>query len=854
MNYDVEIRDLSKRRFACTCLDFRANNLGFCKHIEGVLLHLRKQFPKLFRTAEKQGSDRTEIELNRSSGVLCLRTNGNRVPAGVRKLFDADGVLIGSEPEEAVASLNKSIRRGAKLRLSQEITGWLESRSRLKESRNLRHRYELKVQSGEWPAHETKVPLFPYQREGMLHLAFTERALLADEMGLGKTIQAIAACALLHRLGKVSRVLVVTPASLKSEWEEQIERFTELSLQVVYGPKRSRLACYAQPEFFNIVNYEQMRPDALDVNDRLAMDVVILDEAQRIKNWNTKTAQAIKRLRSRYAFVLTGTPIENRIDELHSLVDFLNPEILGPLFRFNREFYQLDERGRPAGFKNLELLHERVAPVMIRRRKADVETELPDRTDHTRLVPMTDAQQANYDDHKQTADKLLRMAKQRPLRKEELEILQIKLGMMRMTCDTNYILDRSDTDCPKLTEIATILEEVRENGTKVIIFSEWERMLRLVRDLCRRLNMGHAWHTGKVPQKKRRTEINAFKNDPDCLVFLSTDSGGTGLNLQNASIVINCDLPWNPAKLEQRIARAWRKHQPNAVTVYNLVSAKTIEEAMIGTLANKKALADGVLDRLGDLSKITMVSGRQAFLDKLEQVMSATRTPSDHSPVKATVPADRPLAFGDRLSNLLGTDLLHCEERFPLQGDHTLLLVVAKESVRHEKQIRKAYTDTFETGGAEGPDQTILQVIDPTTAEALRQLEAAGVIAPTVRSFRSLLPDSADNAPTPLSKEEQSRLEDARSTAKRKLRTAEVLIQSELAEEARQPLLDAILQIGTAWTILHRLPTPDSNSAALHPAMAACWDGKIQSLTEFESQPDSPPHPIVKLLGSLIQD
>src|ERR1051325_993188 len=123
-----------------------------------------------------------------------------------------------------------------------------------------------------------------------------------------------------------------------------------------------------------------MLADSLEVNEHLRPDIVVLDEAQRIKNWSTKTTQAIKRLRSRYAFVLTGTPIENRIDELHSLMDFLDPTALGPLFRCSREFYERDERGRPAGYRNLHQLHERIAPHMLRRRKADVETELPDRT------------------------------------------------------------------------------------------------------------------------------------------------------------------------------------------------------------------------------------------------------------------------------------------------------------------------------------------------------------------------------------------------------------------------------------------------------------------------------------------
>src|SRR6059058_80557 len=148
-------------------------------------------------------------------------------------------------------------------------------------------------------------------------------------------------------------------------------------------------------------------------------------------------------------------------------------------------------------------------------------------------------------------------------------------------------------------------------------------MLQLVREVCDRRGIGYAWHTGSVPQQRRRAEINAFKTDPACRVFLSTDSGATGLNLQNASVVINCDLPWNPAKLEQRIARAWRKHQTRPVTVINLVSEKTIEQRMLATLSNKQALADGVLDRIGNFSEIKFGGGRQAFLAKLQQLVTA---------------------------------------------------------------------------------------------------------------------------------------------------------------------------------------------------------------------------------------
>src|SRR5438552_925817 len=666
LTYSVEIRDLRQRQFACDCVDFRINGLGTCKHVEAVLLHLEARFRRLFNAARQNSSTRIEVTVDSAADTLRALNGEGPPPRALRKWFDAEGLLNNGSPETALAALQALREEGfPQIRVSQEVSTWLENRRRAAERKQLRHEYELKVQSGEWPVHETKVPLFPYQREGMLHLAFSERALLADEMGLGKTIQAIAACALLHRLGQARTALVVTPASLKTEWEEQIQRFTDLPYQLVFGPRHQRLKAYSRAgvspanidlehgatnaggtpagaggtpalPFFSIVNYEQILADALDVNARLCPDIVVLDEAQRIKNWSTKTAQAVKRLRSRYAFVLTGTPIENRIDELHSLMDFLNPSVLGPLFRFNREFYELDERGRPAGFRNLDQLHARIKPCMLRRRKGDVETELPERSDRSHFVPLSDEQKNTYAYHELQVSRLAKIAKRRPLTRQELEKLLRELAMMRMVCDTNFILDPEDRECPKLGELEKVLEECRENGAKVLVFSEWERMLQLVRELCQRLDLGFAWHTGSVPQRRRRGEINAFKNDPDCRVFLSTDSGSTGLNLQTASVVINCDLPWNPAKLEQRIARAWRKHQTRPVTVINLVAENTIEHRMLATLANKQALADGVLDLRGDLKEIKFGGGRQAFLAKLQQLMAA-------APIAKPTRASRPL-------------------------------------------------------------------------------------------------------------------------------------------------------------------------------------------------------------------
>ena len=520
LDYGVEIRDIPGRQFACTCTDFRINGLGTCKHVEAALNYLgRKHRPEL--KAIKQGalSKRIDVVPDRVADRLRIERNLARLPPRLRARFDATGQQLPAlSPEELVAELQAA--RLPALRLSQEVTAWLAARHITRDRVISRRDYETGVAAGQHPAHETLLPLFPYQREGMLHLAFTERALLADEMGLGKTIQAVAACALLHRLGKARRVLIVTPASLKTEWEEQIRKFTPLPQRLVYGSRIARVRVYDDPAppFFTIANYEQIVPDSLDLNERLRPDIIVLDEAQRIKNWSTRTAQAVKRLRSRYAFVLTGTPIENRIDELHSIVDFLDPALLGPLFRFNRDFYTFDENGRPEGYQNLDLLRTRVRPILLRRRKAEVETELPSRTDRNLFVPLTPLMREEYAGYEKRVAELVQQAKRRPLTPKEQDLLMIMMNMMRMVCDTPAIIKNNPCrDCPKLDELARILDEVlADPDVKVIIFSEWEGMLARIREHAEDHGIGYAWHTGSVPQQRRRAEINAFRQDPKC--------------------------------------------------------------------------------------------------------------------------------------------------------------------------------------------------------------------------------------------------------------------------------------------------------------------------------------------------
>ena len=798
----VEVRSVTEHENCCDCPDYRVNGLGTCKHVEAVLMHIERSQPAKFRRAASEGSPRVEIFLSRVEGhVVKIAWPVGRM-RGLREVlepfFSSDGSLL-ADPTTAVPALKREIarlpyRHRGRVRIAGDVDEWVAQLERMSRKKGRKEAFLKDVEVGKRTLNPLSTRLYSYQQEGMLHLAFGERALLADDMGLGKTIQAIAAAELLRRLRGIERVVVVTPVSLKAEWEEQIARFSGLPTRIVWGPRAARLKQYREPAFFNLLNYEQVRADVEDINRLLAPDLVILDEAQRIKNWQTKTAQEAKRLQSPFAFVLTGTPLENRIDELYSIVDFLDQHLLGPLFRFNRRFYRLDDRGRPAGYQNLSELHREIRPVMLRRLKTEVEDQLPGRTVNNYFVPMHKEQRVRYEEYSNKVARLMQVLKKRPLTKVEMDQLQKWLACMRMLCDSTYILDQETRIAPKVPELNHLLDDVfSNNGHKVVLFSEWERMLVLVRELLDDKGIGYSWHTGSVPQQKRRKEIEQFKQDPDRRVFLSTDAGATGLNLQAANIVVNMDLPWNPAKLEQRIARCWRKFQEKPVTVVNLVCEDSIEHRMLGTLAAKQQLADGVLDGLGDFDSMDLPSGRAAFMERLEQVMGV---PMPHLHAVETVPAPVPEPVADPYETFTGDLVARLSDRLVLletrhrpDGRDALFAVVDGPAGEVESLARRLLEQAF----PKSRELPHLELLDANTWETLQRLAESGLIS--FEASRGKVLHSAKAPAGEALDRRAERLAEARrlfGAVLRKLKMGRVLVAGGFPQEALKPLSDAM--------------------------------------------------------------
>ena len=633
--YRIAIRGNSPGDNFCSCPDYRINNLGTCKHLEFTLAKLkgRKGAAKLFR--ERYEPPFSEVYLSYGPRREIRFRRGTAAPSGLLsracRFFDTDGVLKESRLPE-FSSFLTGVRLGShEVRMSDDVMAYVA------EHQDAAHRRSVVAnhlpEGIESPLFTTllKTDLFPYQREGALFATSAGRCLIGDDMGLGKTVQALAASELMARLFGIDKVLIISPTSLKYQWKSEIEKFTGRTAEVIEGLNFQRRPLYRTDTFFKLLNYELVHRD-LDEIREWGPDLIILDEAQRIKNWKTRTAMTVKQLRSTFAIVLTGTPLENRIEELHSLMEFVDCHHLGPLYRFIHNHQVVDEGGKVVGYRNLETVRKSLKGVMIRRRKSEVLKQLPERLDKNLFVPLTPEQAGIHEENRDIVAKIVaKWRRYRFLSDADQKRMQIALARMRMAADNTYLVDHETVFGPKLDELATILDElVLQGGEKVVVFSQWLRMTELVEGVLDRLGIGFVHLNGSVPSRERKGLMTRFREEKECRVFLSTDAGGVGLNLQSGSVVINLDIPWNPAILEQRIARVHRMGQTRGVRVVNMISIGSIEERILDLIRFKKSLFAGALDDDGADTVMVGASQLESFMNSVED-MTDPLTPPDFS-------------------------------------------------------------------------------------------------------------------------------------------------------------------------------------------------------------------------------
>jgi superfamily II DNA or RNA helicase len=613
--YRVALRGWERGESFCTCPDFRKNTLGTCKHILHVINKVKPRFSAFVReTPFKVEEFAVYIRYGEELELRLL------IPENLDKEIMSIIKPLKDRPVTDIKDLLERIR--AVERLGRDVTVYPDAEeyinTLLYRDRVSGKMQEIRTDPANHPLRKTllKTELLPYQLDGIAFAVGAGRAILADDMGLGKTIQGIGAAELLAQDADISKVLVVCPASLKSQWRLEIKKFSDRTCQLVLGSAQERADQYDEPVFFTICNYEQVLRDILSI-ERVQWDLIILDEGQRIKNWAAKTSMVVKSLKSPFALVLTGTPIENRLDELFSIIEFIDDRRLGPAFRFFNRYRVTNEKGRLLGYKNLKDLREKLLPILLRRTRNTVMKDLPPRTTEILRIPPTDEQLDLHNSYKKIVSTII---SKRYISEMDLLRLQKALLMCRMSADSTFLVDKNPPGySSKLTELEVLLDQLMgEDDRKVILFSEWTTMLNLIQPLLEKRRLNYVRLDGSVPQKKRQGLMHQFRKDPDCRLFITTNAGSTGLNLQAANTVINVDLPWNPAILEQRIGRAHRMGQKRPVQIFLLVTEGTLEENLLSTLSAKQALFLAALDPDSNTTTVDLQTGVDELKNRLE--------------------------------------------------------------------------------------------------------------------------------------------------------------------------------------------------------------------------------------------
>ena len=451
-----------------------------------------------------------------------------------------------------------------------------------------------------------QVLLRPYQLEGLAWLQYLrEQGLggtLADDMGLGKTAQALAHVLAEKEAGRLKRpALVVLPTSLLFNWQAEAARMAPgLRVLALHGPGRAQRYPHIGQHDLVLTTYPLLWRD-IDALAAQPFHLLILDEAQMVKNAGSRSARALRKLQAPHLLCLTGTPLENHLGELWAQFDFLMPGFLGDARSFNARWRKpIEENGETL---RAQLLSQRVRPFILRRRKQDVATELPPRTETILRVQLQGRQRELYEAVRTTADKQVRRALERQgFEGSQIAILDALLKLRQVCCDPRLVKGTTKTahtmERAKLELLADLLPALVDEGRRVLVFSQFTEMLALAAEMLDTLAQPYLTLTGQTPPRERGAVVKRFQAQDETsapILLASLKAGGVGLNLTAADTVIHLDPWWNPAVEEQATARAHRIGQGQPVFVYKLVVEGSIEERMLELQARKAALAHGVL-------------------------------------------------------------------------------------------------------------------------------------------------------------------------------------------------------------------------------------------------------------------
>ena len=521
------------------------------------------------------------------------------------QLNDQEYVRISSDLRKQLELLNRiASRNRGKMRVStfnampleemQQVGMQVETDAdfqsllnRMKESEQL----DIKIPK------QIQADLRPYQKEGyqwMSRLAhWGAGALLADDMGLGKTLQAIT---LLLSRAKQGAQLVVVPTSLILNWNDEIARFAPgLHVLLLNRPGENRQELIEQAKAFDVV----ITTYGLLINEEESLQAkqwqtIVLDEAHTIKNRDTKMSKAAMGLTGNFRLLLTGTPLQNHVSEIWNLMQFANPNLLGSFQDFSNRFILPIERDQDKDTQRV--LRRIISPFILRRTKNDVLNELPEKTEITRKVDLSEEEWAFYDHIRQQALVNIEAGESNAMQ-ALAEITKLRLA----ACNAQLVNQAMQIPSSKLESFLQLVDDLHSNHHRALVFSQFTSHLALVRKQLDQLGITYLYLDGSTSAKERARLVDEFQHGDMPLFLISLKAGGLGLNLTAADYVIHLDPWWNPAIEDQASDRAYRIGQQNPVTVYRIIAAGTIEEKILKLHQTKKSMADALLEG-GDVS------------------------------------------------------------------------------------------------------------------------------------------------------------------------------------------------------------------------------------------------------------
>ena len=433
---------------------------------------------------------------------------------------------------------------------------------------------------------ELGIPFFNYQKSGSGFMVVAESSLLGDQPGLGKTLQSIGSV----RLKKSKRTLIFCPVVMKKSWQEEIAKWHPGATSIIVGgTPQQRLKQWDTEVDYHISNYHLLLRD-IKLMKKIPWDSIIADEATAVANPKSKTAKELKKLKAPHKVALTGTPLSNSVEDVWSIMDWVQPGLLGSFWQFTEEYCCKDDNNAIVSYKNLNKLKEKIAPFMLRRLKKDVLTELPPKLYENIHIEFSDEERKLYNAIKEeTLDEL---AKAKMFDSSNLDSALVKMIRMKQMTGSSELINGVNTSS-KLTALKELLSVIMQNDEKTIVFTQFREMaVILMRELASYKPLLIA---GGVKDDERDENRHAFNTDDEHRLLIMTSAGNMGLNLQRASIVIHYDLPWSMAMAEQREDRAHRNGQTRNVLVYRLLVEDSIDEYNLLVLNRKKVTSDSVL-------------------------------------------------------------------------------------------------------------------------------------------------------------------------------------------------------------------------------------------------------------------